>query len=215
MLARGSCRKTESIDVMDAVGSATSASTPVAAKSCAFCRASTRRSTRNGSPTRSRFVWDGLRTQRLDQPYEAQAESSSPRAGTRPFAAVAARLKKAGSKVGAIAGDLAGVEEMYRAQVAAGFARLTNDRRAGRMSGSSIPALGRAQPTCSTHHRGHRAGRRHPDRRRQPAQVEAALLNARIRKTLAPGWNIPIGVIGEHADLTYAYDYLGDRQPTR
>jgi NADH-quinone oxidoreductase subunit G len=37
---------------------------------------------------------------------------------------------------------------------------------------------------------------------------EAAVLNARIRKRWRAG-NFPIGVIGEKADLTYGYDYLG------
>jgi NADH-quinone oxidoreductase subunit G len=37
---------------------------------------------------------------------------------------------------------------------------------------------------------------------------EAAVLNARIRKRWRWG-NFPIGVIGEQADLTYGYDYLG------
>src|SRR5690606_5074452 len=38
---------------------------------------------------------------------------------------------------------------------------------------------------------------------------EAAVLNARIRKTWR-GKNLPIGVIGEQADLTYDYAYLGE-----
>ena len=37
---------------------------------------------------------------------------------------------------------------------------------------------------------------------------EAAVLNARIRKRWRAG-QFPIGLIGERADLTYAYDYLG------
>ena len=37
---------------------------------------------------------------------------------------------------------------------------------------------------------------------------EAAVLNARIRKRWRAG-NFPIGLIGEKADLTYPYDYLG------
>src|SRR5262249_19553667 len=37
---------------------------------------------------------------------------------------------------------------------------------------------------------------------------EAAVLNARIRKRWRAG-NFPIGLIGEKADLTYQYDYLG------
>src|SRR3712207_2779242 len=39
-------------------------------------------------------------------------------------------------------------------------------------------------------------------------RIEASLVNVRIRKRwrIAP---LPIGVIGERADLTYDYDYLG------
>src|SRR5262249_61889128 len=37
---------------------------------------------------------------------------------------------------------------------------------------------------------------------------EAPVLNARIRKRWRMG-NFPIGLIGERADLTYHYDYLG------
>ena len=37
---------------------------------------------------------------------------------------------------------------------------------------------------------------------------EAAVLNARIRKRWRLG-RFPIGVIGEHVDLTYPYEHLG------
>ena len=37
---------------------------------------------------------------------------------------------------------------------------------------------------------------------------EAAVLNARIRKRWRAG-KFPVALIGEQADLTYAYDYLG------
>jgi NADH-quinone oxidoreductase subunit G len=123
------------------------------------------------------------------------------------FAAVAARLKKAGSKVGAIAGDLAGVEEMYalKALLASLGSGMTDVRPA--MSGID-PGLPRSayvfNPTI--------AGIEQADAilivGANPRK-EAALVNARIRKTWRAK-NIPIGVIGEHADLTYAYDYLGD-----
>ena len=42
-------------------------------------------------------------------------------------------------------------------------------------------------------------------------RLEAPVLNARIRKRWLRG-NVPIGVIGERADLTYAYD-LSRRRP--
>ncbi|HEY9214273.1 MAG TPA: molybdopterin-dependent oxidoreductase, partial [Ancylobacter sp.] len=37
---------------------------------------------------------------------------------------------------------------------------------------------------------------------------EASVLNARIRKRWLHG-NFPIGLVGEHVDLTYSYEYLG------
>jgi NADH-quinone oxidoreductase subunit G len=56
---------------------------------------------------KTRFVWDGLRRQRLDQPYVRKNGKLQPASWDEAFAAIAAKLKAAArSKIGAIAGDL-------------------------------------------------------------------------------------------------------------
>jgi NADH-quinone oxidoreductase subunit G len=116
-------------------------------------------------------------------------------------------MKKAGNKVGAIDGDLAAVEEMYalKALLASIGSGMTDVRPA--MSGID-PSMPRSaylfNPTI--------AGIEQADAiviiGANPRK-EASLINARIRKTWrAKG--LPIAVIGEKADLTYTYSYLGE-----
>ena len=198
--------KTETIDVMDALGSAIR----VDSRGREVMRILPRINeaiNEEWISDKTRFVWDGLRSQRLDRPYVRKAGKLQAASWDEAFAAVAARLKKAGSKVGAIAGDLAGVEEMYalKALLASLGSGMTDVRPA--MSGID-PGLPRGayifNPTI--------AGIEEADAilivGANPRK-EAALVNARIRKTWRAK-NIPIGVIGERADLTYGYDYLGD-----
>ena len=198
--------KTETIDVMDALGSAIR----VDSRGREVMRILPRINeaiNEEWISDKTRFVWDGLRSQRLDRPYVRKAGKLQAASWDEAFAVVAARLKKAGSKVGAIAGDLAGVEEMYalKALLASLGSGMTDVRPA--MSGID-PGLPRSayifNPTI--------AGIEEADAilivGANPRK-EAALVNARIRKTWRAK-NIPIGVIGERADLTYSYDYLGD-----
>src|SRR5258708_37676173 len=63
---------------------------------------------------KTRHVVDGLRVQRLDQPYVRQDGRLVPASWNAAFVAIAARLTGvAHSRIGAIAGDLAAVEEMF------------------------------------------------------------------------------------------------------
>ena len=63
---------------------------------------------------KTRFIWDGLRTQRLDRPYIRDGGQLREASWAEAFDAVAAKLKSTdASKVGAIAGDLCGVEDMF------------------------------------------------------------------------------------------------------
>ncbi|TAL40338.1 MAG: NADH dehydrogenase (quinone) subunit G, partial [Alphaproteobacteria bacterium] len=105
-------RKTESIDVSDAVGS------------------NIRIDTRGGEVLRvlprlhddvneewisdkARFSIDGLKNQRLDQPYVRERGKLQPATWQAAFAAIAARLKGAdGKRIGAVAGDLADCESI-------------------------------------------------------------------------------------------------------
>src|SRR6476646_8962358 len=106
-------RKTESIDVMDAVGSNIRAD--------ARGREVLRILPRNNDAVneewisdKTRFVADGLSTQRLDQPYIRRNGRLEPAGWDEALAVVAGKLKGARpERIGAIAGDLAGAEEMF------------------------------------------------------------------------------------------------------
>src|SRR5262249_62046560 len=64
--------------------------------------------------TSPRHVVDGLRTQRLDQPYGRSGGRLQPATWNDAFAAIAAKMTRANPRrVGAIVGDLAAVEEIF------------------------------------------------------------------------------------------------------
>jgi NADH-quinone oxidoreductase subunit G len=145
-----------------------------------------------------------LRTQRLDRPFIR--ENGKLRAATwaEAFSAIAARVSGA-SKIGAIAGDLAAVEEMFALKTL--LASMGSANLATQNMGTFDPAAGRASyifnPTI--------AGIEQADALLivgSNPRKEAAVLNARIRKQWRTG-ALKIGVIGEKSDLTYRYDYLG------
>ena len=106
-------RKTESIDVMDAVGSAIRVDTRG--------REVVRILPRNNDAVneewisdKTRHVADGLRTQRLDQPYIRKNGRLEPAGWDEALALVASKLKAPKpERIAAIAGDLAGAEEMF------------------------------------------------------------------------------------------------------
>jgi len=155
---------------------------------------------------KTRHVVDGLRTQRLDRPYIR--ENGQLRAASWPeaFGAIAAKAGRIdGKRIGAIAGDLAAVEEMFALRdllAKCGSANLAVqggdafDPRAGRASYIFNPGIAGIDQADALLIVG--SNPRH----------EAAVLNARIRKRWRSG-QLRIGVIGAKADLTYTYDYLG------
>src|SRR5690606_23855204 len=153
--------------------------------------------------------WDGLKSQRLDRPYVRKNGKLQPASWPDAFAAIAKAVKASGGgkKVGAIAGDLAAVEDMYalKALMTSLGSGMTDCRPP--LSGVD-PSMPRAaylfNPTI--------AGIEEADAILivgSDPRHEAAVLNARIRKTWrAKG--LPIAVIGPRTDLTYPYEYLGE-----
>src|SRR5437667_5789997 len=105
--------KTESIDVMDAVGSAIR----VDVRGREVLRILPRVNeavNEEWISDKSRYVWDGLRTQRLDRPYVRRDGRLVQATWGETFAAIAAKVKATTpERIGAIAGDLASVEEMF------------------------------------------------------------------------------------------------------
>src|SRR5690606_29312087 len=105
--------KTETIDVMDAVGS----NIRVDTRGREVMRILPRLHegvNEEWISDKTRFVWDGLKVQRLDRPYIRRDGRLLPATWSEAFAAIAGRLAAAApERIGAIAGDLATVEEMY------------------------------------------------------------------------------------------------------
>ncbi len=199
--------KTESIDVMDAVGSAIRVDT----RGREVMRILPRLNeavNEEWISDKTRFIWDGLRTQRLDRPYVRRNGRLEPATWGDAFATIAAKVKATKPEgIGAMVGDLAAVEEIFALRelmTALGVKNLDCREEGGKLD----PALGRASyifnPTI--------AGIDHADAilivGSNPRR-EAAVLNARIRKRWRMGDGVKIGVIGEQADLTYPYEYLG------
>ena len=198
--------KTQSIDVMDALGSAIRIDT----RGREVMRILPRTNddvNEEWISDKSRHVVDGLRTQRLDQPYLRVNGRLQPATWKEAFAAIADKVKKTtGVRMGAIAGDLAGAEEMYALKDLMG--RLGSANIDARQDGSALdPHWGRAAYLFNATI----AGIERADALLIIGSIprrEAAVLNARIRKRWRQG-PFPIGLIGEKADLTYPYEYLG------
>jgi len=198
--------KTQSVDVMDAVGSAIRIDTRG--------REVLRILPRNNDAVneewisdKTRHVVDGLRTQRLDQPYVRVNGRLAPASWKEAFAVIANRVKATSAdKIGAIVGDLAGAEEMFALKDLMG--RLGSANIDARQDGAPFhPKHGRASYLFNATIAGIEQADALLIIGANPRR-EAAVLNARIRKRWRQG-NFPIALIGEQADLTYSYDYLG------
>ena len=199
--------KTELIDVMDALGSAIRIDT----RGREVMRILPRINddvNEEWISDKTRHVVDGLRTQRLDQPYVRSGGRLRPASWSEAFAAIAANMARANPRrVGAIVGDLAAVEEIFALKDL--MTRLGVVNLDCRQDGSVLdPAWGRATYLFNATIAGIDSADAillvGTDPRR-----EAAVLNARIRKRWRTSRNVPIGLIGPKAPLTYTYDYLG------
>ena len=198
--------KTESIDVMDACGSAIRVDT----RGREVMRIMPRMNegiNEEWISDKTRFIWDGLKTQRLDRPYVRKNGRLTPVSWSKAFDAIAAVVSKTkADKIGAIAGDMASVEEMFALKTL--LSSLGSENIDCRQDGSALdPSLGRASyifnPTIE--------GIEDADALLiigSNPRFEASVLNARIRKAWRAN-GMPIGVIGEETDLRYDTEYLG------
>jgi NADH-quinone oxidoreductase subunit G len=198
--------KTESVDVMDALGSAIRVDTRGREVMRILPRVN-EDVNEEWISDKTRHIVDGLRAQRLDQPYIRQGGRLVPASWAQAFAAIAAKVKGAkADRIGAIAGDLATVEEMFALKALMG--RLGATSIDCRQDGAALdPALGRASYLFNATIAGIDRADGIMIIGANPRK-EAPVLNARIRKRWRAS-NVKIGVIGEKADLTYDYAYLG------
>jgi NADH-quinone oxidoreductase subunit G len=199
--------KTESIDVMDALGSAIRIDT----RGREVMRILPRTNddvNEEWISDKTRHVVDGLRTQRLDQPYVRSGGRLQPVSWSAAFAAIAAKMARANPRrVGAIVGDLAAVEEIFALKDL--MTRLGVVNLDCRQDGAAFdPSWGRASYLFNSTIAGIESADALLLVGTNPRR-EAAVLNARIRKHWRASRNFPIGLIGAKAPLTYTYDYLG------
>src|ERR1700681_957071 len=197
--------KTQSIDVMDGVGSAIRIDTRGREVMRILPRVN-EAVNEEWISDKTRHIVDGLRTQRLDRPYIRENGQLRAASWSDVFEAIAAKTARSdGRRIGAIAGDLAAVEEMFALKDLLSKYGSVNlavqggdafDPKAGRASYIFNPTIAGIEQADALLIVG--SNPRH----------EAAVLNARIRKRWRSG-QFKIGVIGAKADLTYAYDYLG------
>jgi NADH-quinone oxidoreductase subunit G len=193
--------KTETIDVMDALGS----NIRVDSKGREVMRILPRNNdgvNEEWLADRSRYVWDGLRRQRLDRPYIRENGKLRPASWGEALGAAAAAIKGATKLVGLV-GDLAPTEAAFALkQLVEGQGGSVECRT----DGAKLPAGNRSAYVGT-------AAIEDIDDAKYimligtNPRIEAPVLNARIRKAWTRGANV--GLIGPAADLTYDVAHMG------
>ncbi|MCB2158428.1 MAG: NADH-quinone oxidoreductase subunit G, partial [Rhodobacteraceae bacterium] len=193
--------KTETIDVMDALGS----NIRVDTKGREVKRIVPRNHdgvNEEWISDKTRFVWDGLRRQRLDTPYIREGGKLRKATWAEALSAAAAAMK--GKKVLGLVGDLAPVEAAF------GLKQLVEGQGGSvecRTDGARLPAGNRSAYVGT-------ATIEDIDSAKvillvgTDPRTEAPVLNARIRKAWAAGARV--GLIGPKVDLTYDYYHFGN-----
>jgi NADH-quinone oxidoreductase subunit G len=197
--------KTQSVDVMDGVGSAIRVDTRGREVMRILPRVN-EAVNEEWISDKTRHIVDGLRTQRLDRPYIRENGQLRAASWQQAFQAIAAKISRIdGKRIGAIAGDLAAVDEMFALKEL--LAKFGSANLAVQGGDAFDPKAGRASyifnPTI--------AGIDQADALLivgSNPRKEAAVLNARIRKRWRTG-QLKVGVVGARPDLTYDYDYVG------
>jgi NADH-quinone oxidoreductase subunit G len=198
-------KKTESIDVMDALGS----NIRVDTRGAEVLRIVPRNNddvNEEWISDKTRFACDGLRRQRLDQPFIRKDGKLVAASWDHAFAAIAEKVKGTnGDKIAALAGDQADCESMYALKSLLSSLGSTNvecrqdgaavggGTRSGYLFNSTINGIEDADAILIVG---------------SNPRLESPVLNARIRKRYLQG-GVRIALIGEETDLTYKHEYLG------
>ena len=193
--------KTESIDVMDALGASIRVDTK-GREVMRFLPLNHDGTNEEWISDKTRFVWDGLRRQRLDRPYIRENGKLRPSTWPEALNKAATALKGAVKPAGLV-GDLTSVEAAFAlkgliegqggiVECRTDGAKLLSGNRAAYVGTASIEDIdGAASITLIGSN----------------PRLEAPVLNARLRKAWTRGANVSL--IGEAVDLTYDYSHVG------
>jgi NADH-quinone oxidoreductase subunit G len=192
--------KTESIDVMDALGS----NIRIDTKGREVMRIIPRNHdgvNEEWISDKTRFIWDGLRRQRLDTPYVRENGKLRKATWSEALAKAAAAMK--GKKVAGLVGDLAPVEAAYSLKL---MVESLGGKVECRTDGAKLPIGNRAAYVGTATIEDIDSAKMIQLIGTNP-RVEAPVLNARIRKAWTQG--AQIGLVGPAVDLTYDYAHVG------
>ncbi len=198
-------KKTESVDVMDALGSAIR----VDSRGPAVLRVLPRLNEEINEEwisDKTRYAVDGLSRQRLDTPFIRLNGKLQPATWAEALDRVASKLTSTpAERIGVIAGDLQDAESLKATKDLFEGLKVKNlDCRQDGMAlgdgpreswlfNSTIAGLETADVILLVG---------------TNPRLEAPVMNARLRKRWLAG-ELKVGVIGDQADLTYGYDYVG------
>ncbi|NJC33184.1 NADH-quinone oxidoreductase subunit G [Sphingomonas jejuensis] len=197
-------RKTPSIDVMDAIGT----NIRVDSRGRQVLRVLPRVNddvNEEWATDKTRHAIDGLVKRRLDRPYVRRDGRLQPASWDEALSTVADRLRSAGDKVAAIAGDMVDCETMYAARelLAGQGSTLLEGRQTG--LDYDVTSLGAVAFNTTLN------GLEDADAILLVGtnlRWEAPLANTRIRKAIKKG--AKVFAIGPQVDLTYSVEWLGD-----
>ncbi len=197
--------KTESVDVMDAVGS----NIRVDSRGREVMRVLPMLNedvNEEWISDKTRYACDGLARQRLDKPYMKVDGKLQAASWHDAFDAIGGKVRGLdGSRIGAIAGDMCDAEAMTALKdlmTALGSnnidcrqdgAKLTTGARAGYTFNTTIAGIEDADACLLVG---------------SNPRLEAPIINARLRKRMVEG-GFKVGMVGEAVDLTYRYEHLG------
>ncbi|MDH3913578.1 MAG: NADH-quinone oxidoreductase subunit NuoG, partial [Rhodospirillales bacterium] len=199
-------RKTDSVDVLDAVGS----NIRLDCRGREVMRVLPRLHediNEEWIADKTRYACDGLHRRRLDRPYVRNAEGRLEAASwEEAFKAIAGRLGGlSGDKIAAVAGDLCDAESMMALKDLMGTlgspnlecrqdgAKLDPGTRAGYLFNTGIAGIEQSDAVLLVG---------------TNPRWEAAMINARLRKRFLAG-GLEVGLIGPAVDLTYPIESLG------
>ena len=199
-------KKTESVDVFDAVGT----NIRLDSRQNEVLRVLPRLNEEVNEEwlaDKGRYAIDGLMVQRLDQPYVRKNGKLAPATWNEAFAAIADRLKGLdGSKFAALAGDMVDAESMFALKGLADSigsknidcrqdgAAIDPNVRASYLFNSTIEGIDETDACLIIG---------------SNTRWEAPLINARLRKRSLQG-GFKAAVVGPQVDLTFANEYLGE-----